>query len=285
MPTEFKRAEDAAYAVVAFVIIILNITEIVLILRVKFKKIFDRLLLSLAVSDFIVGLAIAAYKLIDLNFGEKLVWFEEDKFANVFLFSLNFSIWNLFVITIDRYFAVKFPIKHRVYATERRCNIVIGIMWLVSLIILTFHVLNVFLWDEESDYFLLLSSVTVLVFGGFMIAVYSSILYLLSKNRIKTSTENKEGRTRRQKLNLFFNSSKRAERAVCLSSFFVAVSFMLFTYPFAIEYLVIKSGKDISFITKLFILLNSLFNPFIYFFKSYFCPMHSRRRPEAVEVN
>ena len=286
MEAKSTIVKDTVYVVVACAIIILNIIEIVLISRRSNKKTFDKLLLSLGIADLVAGAAVAFFKLTDLIIGSKSKWLDEEKFANIYIFSSSFSAFNLFLIAIDRYFAVKFPIKHRILVTGRRCNIAILCVWLLALFLLCAHMIISILLVERDGYFLFMSSLTILAVGIFLFVIYFEILRSVCKNRLQTSrVEDQDGRTRWQTLGLFFRGPSRAEKAVFLSSCLVAVSFILSTYPFAIEYLIRRSGDDISFISKLMIVVNSLLNPFVYFFKTYFGSRRARTAAEAVEMN
>ena len=267
-----EDTKDVVYACVGICIIILNITEIRLISQIRHRKTFDKLLLSLAASDVVVGISVAVYKLFDLSLGRNgLKWSEESTFAHVFLFTLIFSFCNLFAISIDRYLAVKFPIRHRIILTARRSNLAILAVWLFSLVPFLFNILMIIFWADYSQYFLQVSSVMVLVFGVFLVAIYTSILSLIYRSRVKLSRESQDLKTRFQMLVSIFRTPGTTERNVFISSCFVTISFIISTYPFAIEFLVKQSGNTVSFTSKLLILLNSLLNPFTYFFKSYLC--------------
>ena len=279
-------ALDIVFAVIGLCIIVLNITEINFIFKIKCKKTFDKLLLSLAISDAVVGLSVALFKFFDLNLrSNSLKWSEERTFLHLFMFSLSFSLSNLLAITIDRYLAVKFPIKHRVLATARRSNIAILILWLASFVVLLINALIIVTGDGSDEYFLEVLSIAVLITGIILISIYTSILYSIYRTRIKASGEGQDSRSHWQDMVLAFRTSGTAERSVFISSCFVSFSFIISSYPFAIEYLVVRSGKNVSYLSKLCILLNSLLNPFTYFFKSYLWSRRSRNMENAIEMN
>ena len=281
-----ENTKDIVYVSVGLGIIALNIAEIRFISRIKHKKTFDKLLLSLAVSDIFVGISVAVFKVLDLTFDkEDLAWTEESAFAQLFLFSLTFSFTNLLAISIDRYLAVKFPIKHRIIVTPKCSNIAILFVWLISLVPLVLSLLLIVLWSDNSEYFLQVSSIVILIFGAFLVAIYATILLSIYRNRVKTLGRNLDGKTKWQKLISIFKAPGTAERSVFFSCCFVASSFILSTYPFGIEYLVTQSGNDISFVSKLLILLNSLLNPFTYFFKSYLCPKSTKTVARPIELS
>ena len=277
---------DIVYAVIGLCISALNIAEINYILKIKYKKTFDKLLLSLAISDTFVGFSVTVFKFFDVTLGGSLLkWSEERTFLHLFMFSLAFSLSNLLAITIDRYLAVKFPIKHRAFASARRSNIAILIVWLASFVALLINALIIIYGDKRNEYFLAALSITILITGILLISIYTSILYSIYKTRIKTFAEGQTNRSHWQGMVSTFRTSGTAERSVFISSCFVSISFIISSYPFAIEYLIVQSGKDVSFLSKLCILLNSLLNPFTYFFKSYLWSRRSRIMGNAIEMN
>ena len=51
------------------------------------------------------------------------------KYHQYFLLLLIFSCTNLIAITVDRFLAVLYPIKHRILSTPKRASIIIAILW------------------------------------------------------------------------------------------------------------------------------------------------------------
>ena len=126
-----------------------NAAEIVLILRKKDKKIFDKLLLSLAASDLLVGMSIFAFKIAELEAPKKSTWQTPANFTNMYVLSMIFSITSLAGITIERLLAAKFPIKHRMMVTKKRANVFVAIMWVLSAGSVAFCSLLRFLWRSK----------------------------------------------------------------------------------------------------------------------------------------
>ena len=259
-------AIDISYIVVAQLIVLLNAAEMVLILRKKDKKIFDKLLLSLAASDLLVGMSIFAFKIAELNAPKKSTWQTPTNFTNMYVLSMIFSITNLVGITIERFLAVKFPIKHRMMVTKKKANVFVAIMWVLSAGSVVFCSLVIFLWKNDMPMLLQGSSISLLFHGVWITAAYAYIFHLIRKRYVATTTTRGDGNVSRRGFGLMFKGPNRAERSVFLTSCLVAVSFIVCTYPFAIEYLITGIGSSVS---TFLIVLNSLLNPFIYFFKSY----------------
>ena len=274
-------ARDIFYMVLALTIAFLNTVETVLILRCNIKKAFEKLLLSLAVSDVVVGLTVAAFKIVDLATHNKMSWLEGDDFALLFIISSNFSMSNLVLITVDRFLAVRFPIKHRVLLTERRVNAIIALVWFLSAVSMAHFVIIKF---ELKGYHqsLLAISVFLLLLGAAMMAVYIKIFYLISKRKVTGSADGEQGKKGTMRsLAKVIKGPHVAERAVFITGGIVTTSFIICTYPFAINLLIHQSAEETSLFSKAMLLLNSLFNPLVYFFKGYLGPKRGRQATEA----
>lgn len=268
MATDDTRAKDIAFVFIGCSTIVLNVTEIILISRKTNQKTYEKLLLSLAIADGSVGIAIAAFKIGSLVYAANpFQWNYQERFGHVVLFSINCSIWNLLMIAIDRFLAVKFPIRHRIIVTSRRTNMAILGVWITTLSITTCHIFTAQSGKVDSDHFTLASAYTILIFGGLLIAIYIDILHLISKSTERTTGDQKDNQTRWQKISSLLHGKNKHERSAFITSCTVAVTFVICTYPFAIEYSAKRLGEDVSFAAKLTVVLNSLVNPVIYFFK------------------
>ena len=262
----------------SFIIAFLNISEIVLIIRCKNRKAFDKLLISLAVSDILVAFSVASFKLVDLITSNTVPWLEGQNYASILLLSITFSLANLIAITADRFLAVRFPIKHRILSTGRRVNVVIVTIWSLCIVSVTILSVIQFRWEDQIRFTLNIASGFLLLFGVVMIMVYINIFYVICKRREPSKTglgEQNKVTTRRPALHP--KGPNMTERGVFITGAIVTITFIICTYPFAISFLIKQSNVRITLSSKLLILLNSLFNPLIYFFKSYFCSRPNRR--------
>ena len=276
---------DILFVLLAFTITFLNIAEARLILRCQNKKTFDKLLLSLALSDVLVGVAVAAFKLVDIATNNSVSWLEGDDFANIFVVSINFSTSNLVLITIDRFLAVRFPIKHRNLLTDQRVNAVIVLIWLLALAFGTYVCIVQFKWEEATQS-MLIASGFLLLFGVGMMLAYIKIFYMISKRAATRAAGTTQGKTATTRsLVEVIKGPNVAERAVFITGGVVTLSFIICTYPFACEVLISQSAKKISLASRFMLVLNSLFNPFIYFFKNYLGPTRNRTAIDVMVVN
>ena len=266
-----KRAEEIVYVLIALLILLFNSIEIVLLWRIRNKTIFDRLLLSLAFSDALVGVVVGLFQVFHMYLGDKL-WIKAEDVVNIFLLSLVFSSTNLIAITVDRFLAVQYPIKHRILSTPKRANIIITVLWLLSF---SFAILNAFLtyiWAVELKFILNGTSISLLVFGVVITILYCAIFYLICKRKMRTRAvaDEGEGNVNRNRIILFLKGPYKAERSVLFTGCTVAISFIICTYPFAFEFLTTENNGHLSFLSQCLIVLNSLLNPFVYFFKKFY---------------
>ena len=259
------------FIIVSFIIAILNISEVVIIVRCKSRKAFDKLLLSLAISDALIGLSVASFNIYYLTTDNTASLLDGNKYANIFFFSVILSLTNLIAITVDRFLAVRFPIKHRVFSTEKRANAVIVTIWSLGIVSVTFTGVMQIRWESQMEIIFNIASGFLLLFGVVMIMVYVNIFYLICKRTVPGKTgrgEEQNARTRNPAVVL--KSLNMTERSVFLTGAIVTISFIICTYPLAFNFLIQQSVEKILIVSKVLILLNSLFNPLIYFFKSYF---------------
>ena len=280
------KAKDITYILIALLVVLFNSIEIILILRVKNKRIFDRLLLSLAFSDALVGAVVAIVKAVDIKYGSNFSWLQKKDFANIFLLSMIFSVVNLIAITVDRFLAVQFPIKHRILSTARRANTCIAALWMLCLISVIFNGLVTFVWVNHITLLLYLSSVSILVYSVLIIVLYGAIFHLICKRKKQAAKASaKEGNKARGCFSLFLKGPYRTERSVLFTGLIVVISFVICTYPFVLQFLISQSVESIHLVSKLMLVMNSLFNPFIYFFNSYCGAKGSRTATEEIEMN
>ena len=112
----FKRSVDLT---IGLIVALLNIMEIILILRLKRKKkIFEIVLLSLSVADLLFGLSNASICVVFLgNWKDESVF--DITYTTYFFFVLT-SILHLVFIAIDRLSAIVRPIRHNIFMTRKR---------------------------------------------------------------------------------------------------------------------------------------------------------------------
>ena len=262
--------QDVTFTVVAFGAVLFNIVEIILIVKIKNRKNFDRLLLSLAVSDALIGIVCLGFNLCKFARASLLEWLSMDITGRILGLSVVFSIANLLAISVDRLIAVKYPIKHRVILTSKRVDISIILLWVLTLIFVVYSGFVAVKRPKELKRLVSITQGSVIFQGLLITMIYFHIFYLVCKRRLfTTAATGKESTTRKRGLTVFVQGPYRSQRAVLFTGCIVTVSFIICTYPRAFDFLV-RQPERVSFAPALMLLLNSVINPFVYFFKSYF---------------
>ena len=262
------QVEEISFIAVGLVIIVVNLVETVCILRKKSKNTFEKMLLSLAFSDLLVGITTTVYKTIDYVVG-KALWLEENVATIVFILSSTFSLQNLLAITIDRFLAIRFPIKHRVLVTQRRTNALIIFIWVATCLVgVGINLILVLGVPSGDDYVITTSAIVIIFIGAIINIIYFCMIRFLLTRQVAVAARPKDGKEL-QRMQELFRGPQKAERTVLLSSFIVAVTFIICMLPFAIECLIFRDAKTSTFASKMLIVLNSLLNPFVYFFNNF----------------
>ena len=263
-----EKQEDLTLIVLGALTTVLLICEIVLITRKKIKlKPFEKLLLSLAISDILVTVTVMIFKIFDFYL-VKSDMTGEDKFFVVLVLSITFSVGNIFAITIDRFLAVRFPLKHRVLMTGCRMNKLIVVIWALCCFSVIFFSIFVFVGKGDHAVLFIAVSGTLLLYGILVLSVYIYIVHM-SMHRKVLIINNTGSVSHRQVAVCLFSPQFSAERNILYTCCLVTFSYIICSFPFAIEILIVQNALHISFASKLVLCLNSSTNPIVYFFKGY----------------
>ena len=132
--TDLVKQNRSIDLATGFLIAILNITEIVMIAKIKRKKrIYEILLTSLSVSDFMFGLSNVLVSSIFLS-----QTCNHNSSASVYVLYVFFvmaSVFHLLFIAIDRVMIVLIPIRYQTVLTKKRLRICIVVLWVLPLVI------------------------------------------------------------------------------------------------------------------------------------------------------
>ena len=119
--------------VIGFLVAVLNVIEIVIIARIKKRKKYEVLLLSLSLSDCLFGTSnvlLASLYISNECHARSLL---ECSYI-LYLFFVLTSMLHLTFMSIDRVIAVVKPFKHKFLLNQRRTNIIIAILWSFTLV-------------------------------------------------------------------------------------------------------------------------------------------------------
>ena len=174
-----------------------------------------------------------------------------------------FSAENLLFIGLDRLIAVRFPSKHKIWVTQNRMKFIIMISWTVILLCLAGM-----LWIDEANtktsevsFYLIPYSIliTVIVFT----MIYAYITYIVITRKSPTNSHHKQQRCQ--------------EKVLVTTCALIVAIFIACSCPIAFEILI---KKDASQTTSTFLVVNSVLNPPVYFFKYYYDKKTSKRKPK-----
>ena len=114
---------------------ILNLVEIIIILKIKRKKkVYEILLLSLSASDFMLCLSNGfLYVIYAVNAYRYEVLLET--VFTLYIFSVLSSVFHILFIALDRLLAVFRPIRHKVFSTRKKAYLSSGFLWILAILI------------------------------------------------------------------------------------------------------------------------------------------------------
>ena len=252
-------------------IILLNFVEIFSLLKRGNKKLnHETLILSLSISDFLVGICTGTTKLIVILYRLKTVTISKFSISELSVymglpiwFSMYASLFHIAGITADRYIAVRFPIRHKIWITPYRTKLFTLIIWLLSIAIASLSVTGAMI-DAGTEHKLADEKVkTVLAAFGLFVGCLLAFWYIsIVKTATFSSRNIDKGTSRRLKQE---NLARKESRLLAIC-FAIVMSFFLCMVPFSVEIFI--SGADTAYTCSLLV-CNSIFNPLIYFYAKY----------------
>ena len=267
----------ASYAIAA-IGLVLNFVEIHLIVRVWNRATdFELVLLNLAVADVLNCVVYAAltgilqYMLNDTSSRADVSW------VVVFnMFSIMASTSFVIVVGVERFFAAKLPLRHRLWHTSRRKLLVcISITWgfditaSVTLALINYFTIGTgFIFaSTELSYFVAALFTTGLVL---VLALYLWLGNLILMRSIKLFEFDSKD------FSVNTKSIKRAmkkERATVIVCALVVILLFICDLPIVADLYLRRLTETSMLLLK----LNSIANPVIYFFKGYFEKYYTKK--------
>ena len=256
-----------AYFVVAAIALLLNITESVLILRMRKRwKPFDKLLLSLSFADQLVSLLAIIYSI--LWYFEVSIYGYKFSVQDIFLLLLateEFSVLHILAITFDRLFAIKQPIKHNVKMQGRLPALIITGIWAFVIVFVSAVLLIIiFLKVEYLPLLVKAYSVLLIVLGICYVFAYKYMF-----DSVLTRSAKARNRRKCPLRNVLTLDECRNQRNMFKTCILVLLSYIICMYPISIEILARKQLEDLSVQSQVLLLANSVLNPLVYFYKGY----------------
>ena len=263
---QITESATLTFLIIISIIIIINFSEILILIRSR-KRLtnYECLLLSLAISDLLVGLSKGSVHLLKY-IGIRQV--ATDKERLIVCFSVACSLSHTIAITLDRLLAVAYPMKHRVLSTRKNIILLLIIAWSFSLIVFP----TGFISMNHVKFSL---SVLILAISLLIIMTYSFIIYkAVIKRRRFLLTTNSQFSEQSIKMKREFN-------LVCMC-FLISITFITMSVPFSISAL--KYGVA-SMSARFLLIANSIANPMMYFFWKYIDRKVTARRSKKIKQN
>ena len=239
------------------------------------RTIQNLILLNLSIVDFLFAAIVNPICIASFFRGEKTRSEVSCHISGIFslLFSIV-SINTLVFISIERYMATNFPIKHRNLLSIKRIKITLGFIWLWSafLCILPLktsrfaNIPNFFHCSVDWAYHLptTLSYLTVVILVPHLILVYCNI-------RVFQATRSM------RKVSVFLSAPSRyskgiqqcREHRITVVTFMVTITFFVCWMPYCISTICLASGKsdlpkEFTSVALMMAISNSCCNPIIY---------------------
>ena len=177
-----EKATVVVYSLIGIITVLLNILEITIIVKGnETLKTYDQLLLSLAISDLLVGFSSVVYSSLVFHLGAS-------KNRQVFTFMVSFtfvaSLLNLMLIGLDRLVAVHFPFKHRIWVQQRWVLKAILGIWIFLLVDVVFFATVGIAFpatmDGAKDFYRTVLPVLIIVSSIALTSLYGLICYFFS---------------------------------------------------------------------------------------------------------
>ena len=239
------KEKDIALFVVAVLVFIVNAIELKLLFRgLRKLSVFEKLLLSMAFADILVGIIQALVSTLRMA-GVKVPGIGS---TTVLLFTIAASFDHVNAITIDRFLAVYWPIKHRIWVTNKIVIITIIILWVFN----AFAFIPLFV-DDSMDYIRYIVALVAIIYMGLMMIIYPIIIYKAVICRRRSL----------QCQNATAKDHEKSDFQLVIISLCIVVTFVACTMPFCVSAFI---SEDIPWPVMSLAILNSFFNPFIYFF-------------------
>ena len=260
--------------IIAGIIVAVNIVEIIILCRLTHRRVYEKLLLSLTISDLCSGIAeiviISTYYM-QLQNGTVF----RAKHA-VFAFFLFTSILHQIWLSLDRLWAVKSPIKHNIATNGRKVAVVVVVTWLINISAVVayciFQEMNVQKIDNDRerwtltksyhDTFIRVIGSLILIADFVLIISYSMVIYRVRKRAVPNRSNSSTSR---------YNQQKRVT-TMCL---LITGSFVTTTLPYICFNILDKSlVTSINHVIanhwiRILVISNALLNSLIYLVQNY----------------
>ena len=257
--------------IISSLVIISNSVEIHFLRRTANKPFYEKMLLSLTVSDLIGGVfSFFSVLILCVDEFESYIIIYWNVWGFVMCYSNLTSLLHLIIIGGDRLWSVKAPFHHRKYVTMKKLLAAVSVSWIAPMIFVIAHIIIVLINKkgaaEIHTYYRSIMfrdiAIIVIIADFILLLCYCAIVWIISKNNRAL----KQNRTSNHTLIL------------CIG---IVISFVIFTTPFVVVYL--TSWNRPLWLEKLCIFLfplNQISNSIMYFIQKHRSNRHLKTSNE-----
>ena len=254
MCSSYTTVEDIILLIVSIPIIIANAAEIKLLMKRRAHFVpYEQLLLSLSICDLLVGISMGILSIVDLAArGQSSMEVVKVAGAISLWCSVLLSVLHINWLATDRYIAVSYPFRHKIWVTKRKIDLTIAFTWMSSITSAVFSAVF-----RGSNVIRTSLKDSVLSGCATVIILYSIIVYRVAveRRRVVAGGQSAQHAQRRGR-----------ERRLVLICLIVVAVCLISSLPF----IVLTYMTKCSFAGDILLVCSSLLNPFIYYFWKYF---------------
>ena len=232
-----------------------NIIEIIILLRKgKERTKADDIILSLSCADMLVGIVYLGTSSYILAVGMQDADIIKLITGILHILCFNTSVLHILTIAVERFYAVRYPIKYRLVITKKITRRTITGMWALSMTVVACFAIPDIL--QSTNILGVYKGIFILVSGIVVVLCYGYLGYVIwhrGKFIASSTARDETSHTRGQK-----------QLRDTIFSYAIATTYIICSFPFAIE--LVLRVKDFR-ITELIIVVNSLIDPILYFWK------------------
>ena len=258
--------------------ILLNSIETKLILKsIKRATDFEVLLLNLAIADLLnSGLFVSVIVVVQQSKNTNDSIRHSGSFRwlmTTLAFSVTASASFVAAIGIERFFAIKLPLQHRLWHTKRKRLVKYMLFtWLFDIILLVSFVLSDRLRlgtnPNSISYFV---AGTLTLGAVLIVAVYTWVLHLMILRSLRLfDFDQKELRIDTKRI----KEAMKKEKSSIIICILVVVSFLVCNLPMVADIFQLQITKT----SVIFLIISGVLNPLIYFFKAYIEKCYAKKK-------
>ena len=269
-----------SYALIASAVL-LNGLELIMIGR-KIKEVtnFEIVLFNLATADFLNSILFIAVTVMthsstngkELRNGDAFYWV-----IGILAFSVIGSVTFVAMIGLERFFAIKVPLQHRLWHTRKLKLVKYAVItWLIDVIVIASVIIIDHLVNGRSQ--VIISSEAIYFLAGILtlglvliLVLYIWVLHLMLRRSLKLFDFDKKILRINPKMIKDAIKKERSSITICA---LVVVSFMICNIPMVIDLFQLQISMTSTILFK----LSAVTNPLIYFFKGHLEKYYARQR-------